>query len=253
MELAELFLKGEGVLKNEEVAFKYAERAAKVHDDENAWFKLGQFYEGGVGVPANRIASYDCYVKAADKGHTYAQYFAGLLSEPDYEKAMHYYEQAMNNGNVDARYHFGLILANVHNRWDEALTHFTIAAKEGHCGALGAIGLQYLKGLGTEKDTNTALEYLRKASNLGDASSQFHLSQLYLRGEIIEKDEALGVTLLKKSADAGHSSALYHLGILYYKGKGVEKNLGEAVACIEKAAKGGNKQAKTFLDKTTKL
>ena len=63
-----------------------------------------------------------------------------------------------------------------------------------------------------EGDYETALEYLTKAAELGDAGAHFGLSCLYRDGEGVEKDKKKQVYHLEEAAMKGHLSARYNLG-----------------------------------------
>eukprot|EP01127_Copromyxa_protea_P017832 TRINITY_DN5498_c0_g1_i2.p1 TRINITY_DN5498_c0_g1~~TRINITY_DN5498_c0_g1_i2.p1 ORF type:complete len:250 (-),score=48.98 TRINITY_DN5498_c0_g1_i2:7-756(-) len=248
-----MFLRGAGVPQNAEVSAKYFEKAAINHQSPVAWFRLGKIYELGIGFPSNMPRATSCFEKSAKLGYAEAQLKMGMLSQDNPEKAKVFFHEAAQGGNDDACYLLGLsFVAN--KDWDNAAKQFLIAAHNRHAGALGAIGFQYLEGLGVEKDEKEALRRLQEAVDLADPFACFHLSQVYLKGTtLVEKDEQRGVQLLQKSADMGHPNALYQLGLLYWKGGCViEKDLKEAVACFQKAAKGGNKKAQSFLDRAFK-
>ena len=58
-----------------------------------------------------------------------------------------------------------------------------------------------------EGDYKTALEYLTKAAELGNAEAHYNLSVMYRKGEGVEKDEKKEVYHLEEAAIAGHPEA----------------------------------------------
>jgi TPR repeat protein len=247
-----MFLKGEGVLKNEEVAFKYYQKAATIHRDARAWYKLGRMYEASIGTPANLEEAISCYSRAAEMKNPDAQIRLGVLSEPDTAKAMSFFEAAATNGCAEAHYRLGLLKGNIRNEWEVAFEHFQVAANQNYIPALGALGVQHLSGSGVDKDEAQGLRLLQQASQLGDPVADYHLSQIYLKGTVLPKDEARGLDLLKRSASCGDPNALYQLGILFSKGSFVEKDISQAVDYFRRAAEGGHKKAMLFLEKAVR-
>jgi tetratricopeptide (TPR) repeat protein len=69
------------------------------------------------------------------------------------------------------------------------------------------------KGHGHEGDYKTALRYLTKAAELGDAAAHFNLSIIYQNGHVVEKDSKKEVYHLEQAAIGGHPTARYNLGI----------------------------------------
>jgi tetratricopeptide (TPR) repeat protein len=64
-----------------------------------------------------------------------------------------------------------------------------------------------------EGDYETALKYLAKAAELGDAEAHYSLSVLYRKGEGVEKSKEKAVYHWEEAAIAGHPNARYNLGI----------------------------------------
>ena len=65
-----------------------------------------------------------------------------------------------------------------------------------------------------EGDYESALKYLTKAADLGDAVAHFCLSRLYLKGEGVDKDGKKYIYHWEEAAIAGHPLARYNLGCL---------------------------------------
>jgi tetratricopeptide (TPR) repeat protein len=65
-----------------------------------------------------------------------------------------------------------------------------------------------------EGDYQTALEYLTKAAELGDAEAHYVLSCLYAQGQGVEKDLEKEMYHSEEAAIGGHHKARYDLGIV---------------------------------------
>ncbi len=63
-----------------------------------------------------------------------------------------------------------------------------------------------------EGDYKTALEYLTKAAELGDANAHFSLSLMYEKGQGVEKDAEKEVYHSEEAAIRGHPKARHNLG-----------------------------------------
>ena len=63
-----------------------------------------------------------------------------------------------------------------------------------------------------EGDYETALEYLTKAAELGDAGAHHYLSIMHWKGQGVEKDEKKEIYHLEEAAIGGHPGARHNLG-----------------------------------------
>jgi TPR repeat protein len=140
-------------------------------------------------------------------------------------------------------------------------------------------GLSYEKGIDTEKDTVSALEWYLKAADLGheeamlriqllqpkhppayvteypgytketldllsnslagDSAAQFKLGLRYSNGKGAPKDSTEAVKWYLKSAEQGEPAAMNNLALKYKAGDGVEKNITEAFKWCLKSANKG--------------
>lgn len=99
---------------------------------------------------------------------------------------------------------------------------------------------------GSQKDYAKALEWSRKAADLGHSHSQWILGSAYEGGEYgLSQDYVKAREWYEKSADKPgfNTSAMNSLGKMYYEGLGVEKNYRKALdhyrwCCMWEAARG---------------
>ena len=160
-------------------------------------------------------------------------------------------------------------------------TAFDLAMKRaqelGDPKAMTMLGELYGNALGTKRDYNKAVEWYRRAADLGDREAMFalamarmagrgggpanreeaakwlassaklgepkaayNLALLYLDGQTFPQDVKRAAELLRVAADAGNPEAQYALATFYKEGTGVEKNLEQSVRLLQGASVAGN-------------
>ena len=145
-------------------SYEYFKKKADKDNDADAQYAIGCAYEfGKLGLKKNEETAMEYYHKAADSGHTYAQYklgfhyetgltkegqtYASALVKKDDVKALMYYQKAADGGDESAQ----LRLAQA---YDECATP----------------GYQLL---GLEKNEKKAIEYYSEAANGGDLYAEY--------------------------------------------------------------------------------
>lgn len=93
--------------------------------------------------------------------------------------------------------------------------------------------------IGTIKESETQVEYYKKAIEQGYFLSEFNLGECYYNGDGVEKDLTLAAKWYEKAAERGHKFAQNSIGDCYYYGNGVEENNEKAVYWYKKAAESG--------------
>ena len=96
----------------------------------------------------------------------------------------------------------------------------------------------YREGIGTDKNSEKAFEYIKKAADLDNDNAQYcyDLSNLY---DLQKEDTAiLSFEYLKKAVEKDPTNPIYcyTLGTFYTKGVGTEKNNKEGLKYFKKAA-----------------
>ena len=138
-EVAMRFAEGRGVTRSNEEAALWLERAAK-HALAPAQFRLGGFYEKGIGVKKNLVTARDLSLAAAAKGNGKAMhnlavlYAEGVEGTPDYANAAHWFREAANHGVTDSQYNLGILYARgtgVAQNYAESYKWFALAAMAG--------------------------------------------------------------------------------------------------------------------------
>lgn len=85
-------------------------------------------------------------------------------------------------------------------------------------------------------ETNTALEYARRAARLGSADALMFLVEYNRRGHGVLADMAKAVDLYQGALDRGSTRAMNRLGYCHVKGRGVEKNGKNGVSYVQMTA-----------------
>ena len=143
----------------------------------------------------------------------------------------------------------------------EALRLFGLAAENGNEYGYYNMGRCYYNGWGCAQDYRQAVEYFKKARDLGvqqDQLTAFRLAKAlrdkeqdypreilglcYLNGIGTMPDYALARSLFEQ-AGTGYYASCIGLGDIYSKGLGVEEDIQKAVSYYENAASRGNAEA----------
>lgn len=104
-------------------------------------------------------------------------------------------------------------------------------------------GESYYYGEGVTQDYAEAVQWYRKAAELGHAEAQWELGCCYANGEGVAKNHAEAAKWFRKAAEQGHTEAQYELGCWLNHGIGVPKNYDEAISWFHKAAEQGHTDA----------
>ena len=74
-------------------------------------------------------------------------------------------------------------------------------------------------------DYDKALEFYKKAADMGSAEAMYYIANVYYNEDYDEYDVEKSAAWIKKSAEAGYAEAMGDLGLMYECGEGVEENL----------------------------
>ena len=171
--LGQIYLEGTGVPNDYQKARKLFESA--ILDDEhygdgysgqlkdNALCYLGVIYRDGLGVEADRAKALDYLMQSTHNGYgpTISYYELGNLyfSENKYEEALKYYREAKSNS-------FDNVTDGKYTWLNEISTK-----------ACYKLGLIYDEGLGVEKNTNKAVDYMTEAASRGSDEAKKYLQE----------------------------------------------------------------------------
>lgn len=183
-QMARAYLRGTGVTKDPAKAFDFMKKAAD-QGYADALGGMGYFYAMGVTVPKDRDAAVEWFRKGAEKGSAKAQLDLGLSMargsgiERNEPEGLNLIDAAAGKGLPDAlyaqgeTYYWGQFGRDID--YPKAFIPFEKAAQAGHPDAQNNIGMMLREGLGTTKNEQAALEWLRKAASQGHPRAQSNL------------------------------------------------------------------------------
>jgi TPR repeat protein len=119
---------------------------------------------------------------------------------------------------------------------------FKRAADARNAEAMGFLGIMYLRGQGTARDTVRALELLRNAGAKRDVRGMKALAEVY-RGDSVSRNDHFAPYWYRLAAESGDAEAMRELGSMYLKGREVERNDSAALEWLEKAMRAGSVDA----------
>jgi TPR repeat protein len=163
-------------------------------------------------------------IKASGQFSLLEQAHQASCMEEDYVKARQLYEEAAEQGDIEAMFYLGLMYRDgrgVQQDVDRARVLFQNFVQEVRRAAnrddpiasfrLGKM-LQY--GDPVIKDETEALRWITRAAEKGLAEAQFHLSRLYAYGWCgVRQDAELEEHWLTRAAEAEYGEALYLKGV----------------------------------------
>lgn len=123
---------------------------------------------------------------------------------------------AARAGNVQARYHLGVLYDRLAPASVAALIWYRRAARAGHSDAQHNLGLAYMRGEGVPMDMSQALYWWTRAARQGNVDSQYNLGLVYALGQggVTPNRERARFWWLQ-AARHGDAAAQYNLGTLY--------------------------------------
>ena len=134
----------------------------------------------------------------------------GLGVLPDDGKAEMWFRRAAEDGHSGAQYALAQLL-HQQSRVDEAIPWYEQVAESGNPFAAYQLGKLYLTGGGVPKDVAKAVEYLTDAAEQDNPQAQYILGKLYLLGKDVDQDQEMAEQWLTEAADQGHEYARFFL------------------------------------------
>ncbi|TKS76007.1 Protein sel-1 -like protein 1 [Collichthys lucidus] len=203
---------------------------------------LGYRYWGGVGVPQSCESALTHYRLVANQVASDVSLTGGsavqrirLLDEVENpgstsgmleEDLIQYYQFLAEKGDVQAQ---------------RAYDYFTQAANAGNTHAMAFLGKMYSEGSEFLPQNNeTALQYFKKASDLGNPVGQSGLGMAYLYGRGVPVNYELALKYFQKAAEQGWVDGQLQLGTMYYNGIGVKRDYKQALKFFNLASQAGH-------------
>ena len=118
----------------------------------------------------------------------------------------------------------------------EAVNWYRKAAELGHAKAQNDLGWCYQKGLGVTQNSYEAANWYRKSADQGYSVAQNNTGFMYECGYGVTQNYFEAAKWYRKAADQGYATAQSNLARCYQKGNGVTQSYYEAVNWFRKAA-----------------
>ena len=216
-----------------------------------AQFSLANLYYYGSGVEKNLSQAFLWYMKSAAQGQPYAAYSVaqmyanGEVVNKDEVQAQSYYKQSLADfqkleadKQVDDNmfYKMGRMFRlglGIEIDIQKAIDYFKRAANLGNKNAKRTMALEYISGENVEQDIDKGIEMLTELADSGDIMSAYKLGKIYLSGEIVYTDLDKAEKYLKQAADDDNEYAMYAIAKLYISDK--KKDITKAVDLLKKA------------------
>ena len=247
LRLADCYLRGEGVGKDEKIGRAWLARAAE-HGDAIAKKKIAQILEEEKRM---RLIEEQA---ARDRAYQdeLAEYVENNGMDPDASDMAKLLFSAMfesaKDGQVDAQLELADAYAN-HTKGAiedkaRALFWYKKAAKQGNTVAQNKVGRCYCEGVGTEKNLVEAFKWFKMSAEAGDAHGQYELGCAFGKGSGVERNYGEAFNWFVKSGEQGNSAAQINVGDFYKTGKGVDVDYEKALMWYEKALDKSGAKAK---------
>ena len=218
---------------------------------------LANVYFNGDLVEEDMSRAKQLLEKALELGSGNAAYRLGwmyergfLSEEPDYVKAMEYYEKAAELDNVDGYCRAALYLANGYSGVTDAVKsreYYEKAAGMGSCFALVELSFLYENGNGVERSYEKAFELCEKAAQEGYPYALFRVG-LYLEKAVLgEAKPEEAFAWYTKAAMADENEGIFALGRCYKQGIGTEEDWDKALEWFGKGAEKNESRCLTEL------
>jgi len=162
-------------------------RLAKDFKDPTTWFLVARKFYLGKEYPLDKAEAANWFKKAADAGHSKAQWYLGRMYangdgvKKDKNRAVKYLQQAHKGGQEEASYDLAMLYMNDGDAkpdFKTAAKWLTEAAQQDHAKAAFLLGKLAVEGKIENYDLTQAEKWLRLASDLGVEEANEYLSQL---------------------------------------------------------------------------
>ncbi|WP_455221919.1 AgmX/PglI C-terminal domain-containing protein [Kaarinaea lacus] len=161
-------------------------------------------------------------------------YFNGEGVEKDIQAALYWYDKAASQGFVDAQYRLGLLYfegkPEIPKDYDKAYQWLQQALKNGNNDAKPKLEGLYKTDSGKVVNLHESPEILQQVASTGNKQARFLYSEKLLKGDGYPQDKAKAIAMLTEDAHQGFVKAQKRLGELYYYGDGVPQDYYEAYA-----------------------
>jgi TPR repeat protein len=238
--LGVLYLRGEGVIKDQKIAFQHFKKGARMNHCTSSLY-LSRCYRFGLGTDVNLQKSLNYLENAVeipdaqyDLGDAY---YHGHYGTQDFELSCEWYERAAVNGHVKAQHDLAYCYRHGLGRqqdFQKSLLWYETAANNGHAPSQNNLAFLYQHGLGDQVRMELAFYWFQQAAFSGYEPAVFNVGYMYLHGYGCKQDVQSAVQCFKRSEEYGPSQ--HQLGLCFASGLGVPLDPQKAFSWFIKAA-----------------
>jgi len=243
--------------KNDDKAKEHFQQASDMGLIE-ALHRLGSVYHLKKNDEADKLA-YECYIKAAGRGHVRSQHCVGLSYwygkgvPQDLKKATEYFFLAAEQDYAYSQCHLGEMYLkgtgwNKERDCTKGINLLILAANQGFDKAQDKLAQHLWSDSLSQADQQTLFQYYQRVVPKGNARDEWCLGMIYVGGRGTAVDFPNAFKYFKSSAEKGHKEASWSLGSCYLNGWG--SPVDKAMACFhfQRAAVLGFAPAQQDLD-----
>ncbi len=239
--LAMVYFNGELVEENIERAHELLLKATELNSGSAA-YRIGWMYERGIlSENPDYEKALEYYEKSAalenNDGYCRAALYLanGYAGITDEAKSKEYYEKAAAQGSPYALVELGFLQENEQN-YEQAFELFSKAAEQEYPYGMYRVGYYLSEGIKGDAQPEEGAAWYLKAAEAGDTDAMFAMGRCYKNGYGVEEDPDKALAWYQKGEEKEDPRCIIELGLAYENGYGVEENPHKAVEYMTKAA-----------------
>lgn len=156
----------------------------------------------------------------------------------------HWFRQGAEKNFAPAQYFLAETDLRLLENCDEITPLLNKAIAQNYLPAITALGrLRVEGGCRFKEDYREGLQWLTKASEVGDAEANYLIGRAYEQGRGVAANQREATNWFKKGAELGDPSAQNSLAINLAEGNGTQRDLAQAIEWFRKSAESGNYEA----------
>ena len=156
----------------------------------------------------------------------------------------HWLREAAEKNSAPAQYFLAEMDLKLLENCEEISQSLNKAIAQKYLPAMTALGRRYMEGgCGFKEDYSLGHQWLKKASEAGDAEATYWIGMSYEKGRGVRADQREAAKWFLKGAQMGDSASQNSLAINLAEGIGTRKDVGQAIEWFRKSADQGNYEA----------
>ncbi|WP_020533395.1 SEL1-like repeat protein [Flexithrix dorotheae] len=221
--------------------------------DPEYQYKLGKLYETGQGVEKNEALAFRNYFEAANAGNGKAQYELGKIYKVgnktkdldvprNIRLAVLNFVKAANNGVPEAKKELDNVKVELYldQNNPDYLVYKANKNGGGNTDKKFELYKKYFYGVGVPKDQEKGLEYCQMAALEGNEQAMLTLANMYQKGIYVKPSLENAFQWYREAAFLKNDTAIFALASMYEEGLGTKVNSEKAVRWYLRAAASEN-------------